>query len=219
MEEDIPDGNEERPIERMEEGPLLPDLSDWPEAISDNNLQNGEEQAVSLDFLSSLLHSVEESGTTGQNGTSESPESEENIPDWTHLPHVVLSVIFSKLRDRDKASAARTCKSWLEGMSDPSLWRSRNLRFGNSCVNGRYTQRALGFARKYGQHLQRLTLQCMHPTYSVAKKFQSSMTSFLHALNTKKADNRRCELREFTMNQVNHEVGLTTVACILVTII
>lgn len=214
-------------------GPQMPDEHDWEEEdmapLADllRNArelfgQNSEEDDSGNDrvlLLEPLLNALGQgaSNTNSQSDSeedksemmagkemnehgSESPESHLN---WTFLPDVVLSQLFSKLGDKDIGNASRVCKQWNKTINDPILWRVRHVMFGSSCLDGRYTKYLVGFARRHGQHVQKLRIQCPHPTYSVAKKFQSTMTSFFYIMNMRKADGRRCELKELTVNQVS----------------
>ena len=196
------DEEEERHILRFNEGPILPSDSDFDGNVNDEVL---------------VLSSVSGNQCASTNHARVFPKSETNQgvdvrteykPEWECIPDVVLIEIYQMMRDRDMVRMSRVCKRWRSLFDEPSLWHERSFIFGGTHSHRNEAERALGFARRQGSNLRRLTVQCLHPTYSTAKKFQSTMTSFLHILNTRHTDNRRCELLELIVTQVGLEGAL-----------
>lgn len=119
--------------------------------------------------------------------------------EWGKLPQVVLVQVFSYLSDNDRLSMSLVCSSWALAFDHPCLWRTRVYHFGSGMSNMNEGQRAIGFALRHGEHLRRLTIRCDHPTYGTCKKFQRTMTTFLHLLG------RRTKLRTLSIPQLYAE--------------
>jgi hypothetical protein len=65
---------------------------------------------------------------TSQNVTSTSAQKQSApIVDFTKLPNVVLTKVFSYLSLTDRLNASIVCKSWRAGLYNPSLWHKFNL--------------------------------------------------------------------------------------------
>ena len=136
--------------------------------------------------------------TASSEDQQDESKSETNLlPDWTLLPDVVLTCIFGCLSDADRHSMALVCSRWSRIFSRPCLWRYRYFRFGGLRSNRTEAQRAIGFARKHGHALRYLTVICEHPSFSLCKRFQKTVTDFFGALTWK-----NCKLRHLIMGQL-----------------
>ena len=202
------DESDEMMEDDFTDGPYLPDDDDWMEPGEELVINNNGDDVTTgpLGVLSSISPGEdceEERNNQPMQSTQQEHSADGTSTGWSELPHIVLSEVFRYLNDADRISAARVCKHWKVTLDDPSLWRWRHWRFGSTCVSGNYSEAVLEYARKYGQHMHKLSIKCPHPTYSVAKKFQRSLSSALHALNARNPDNRQCELRELKLNEVN----------------
>ncbi|XP_059171244.1 F-box only protein 39-like [Physella acuta] len=75
--------------------------------------------------------------------------------DWSKLPHAVLLHLFQYLPHADKYHAAQTCKTWLQPMSEPSLFQTGHFRFDSVGVN-----RAITYVKVRGKLLRHIKVDC-----------------------------------------------------------
>ena len=94
---------------------------------------------------------------------------------WKYLPPTILVPIYEYLEEGDRFSMSLVCKAWSQLFSYPSLWRSREFRFGGLRTSRCDSKKAIYFARRFGNHLKSLFITCEHPTQAVAKGFQKTM--------------------------------------------
>ncbi|XP_070572854.1 F-box only protein 39-like [Ptychodera flava] len=112
---------------------------------------------------------------------------------WGRLPATVLTEVFLHLDDQARGRAGVVNKHWYNIYKTPRLWRRRSFK-----LNGTFRdQRALKYARSLGRYLVYCFLTCSIHSDRFARRFQKSLTSYLHCLFQLKAN-----LKEFAFTQL-----------------
>ena len=98
---------------------------------------------------------------------------------WKFLPVPALLHVFEYLDDNTRFRSSLVCKSWADIFNHPSLWRTRRFRFAGYRSNHNDCDKALSYGKRFGKYLRHLELCCEHPTFSMCKKFQKTMSDFV----------------------------------------
>ncbi|XP_077996480.1 F-box only protein 39-like [Glandiceps talaboti] len=116
--------------------------------------------------------------------------------DWGNLPTTVLTDIFYLLDDKSRGRAGVVNKHWHNVYKTPRLWRKCHFRLHGSFRD----ERAIKYARTLGRYMRSGYITCGIHSDRFARRFQKSLTSYLHYLY-----NQRTQLEDLAFTRFELE--------------
>ncbi|GBO38063.1 hypothetical protein AVEN_122925-1 [Araneus ventricosus] len=145
----------------------------WSEIVSDGN---------AIDPIGVQYTEEKRDSETVQSITSNETEKCEKQGKWSELPSLPLEKIYSFLRREDQVNMSLVCRSWSEGYSSPSVWKTFRFALSEPQLS-MDTCPVMKFVQKYSNMFRHVEIKrCHTQNNGLMKIFCGHVTEFLQIL-------------------------------------